>query len=127
MKQDNRYINISAVWFERYVECSRTYGTSEFKNSVWRFYISLMNLNDELKIYDQVTNYIKNVWRPKIDNIIEKNTKMLADESSIEHEIELVEQSHMVDIFHFIIQTIQDSNIGWSTQEDFMKYDIKQD
>jgi len=127
MKNDNRFVNISAIWYERFLECSRTYGTSEFKNSVWRFYHSLLNLSDELRIYDDVTEYIEEVWTPALQDIIKKNTSSFADDSSIEYEIELIEQIHIVDVFHFIIQTIQNSNIGWSTQNDVIQYNIRQD
>ena len=119
MKTDKSNIAISAIWYERFLECSRTYGTTEFINSVWRFYHSLLDIDNETKnIYTQVKNYLENNWRPKITKIAQTRIEPYADQSSIEHEIELIEREYIVEIFHFIIQTIQDSGIGWYNPEE---------
>lgn len=115
MKQhDKGFVAISAIWYERFLECSRTCRTSEFPNSVWRFYHSLINLDDkELAIKNIVTDYINDKWQPKINNIVEQNTINTTDDSSIDVEYRLVESHLITELFEFIIQTIQDSGVGW--------------
>jgi len=120
MKKDSGFIAVSAIWYERFLECSRTCMTSEFVNSVWRFYHSLINLdseNDKLAIKDMVRNYVENVWRPKINKIIEDNTHYTNDSDVIRLESRLVESQYIHEVFDFIIQTIQDSGIGWQTMK----------
>jgi hypothetical protein len=128
MKQHEKgFVAISAIWYERYLECSRTCMTNEFPNSVWRFYHSLLNLDDdEMAIKKIVTEYINKTWQPKINKIVYDNTINTTDESSIDVEHRLVESQYINELFGFIIQTIQDSGVGWPTQQDIDQYFINQ-
>jgi len=128
MKKEHSYVAISAIWYERFLECSRTYGTVEFVKSVWRFYHSLLNLNNEdLAIFSKVKTYIDEVWTPTLNTMVFEASESLNDTSSIEHEREMIEAQTVSDVFHFIIQTIQDSGIGWFTSEEMQSYQISQE
>jgi len=71
MKKDNRYVAICLIWLRRFNECSDTCMTSEFTNSVWRFYRSLLNLGpSKLAIKDIVVKYVENTWQPKINVLL---------------------------------------------------------
>jgi serine protease inhibitor len=130
MKKDSGFVAVSAIWYERFLECSRTCMTSEFVNSVWRFYRSLINLdseNDKLAIKDMVKNYVENVWQPKINKVIEDNTHYTNDGDVIRLESRLVESQYIHEVFDFIIQTIQDSGIGWNVSSDAYHYMLSQE
>ena len=128
MKQDRSFVAISAIWYERFLECSRTYGTIEFKNSVWRFYHSLLNLDeDQYAIYNKVKEYVENSWMPGLEETIRETAESLSDPSSIEHEREMIESQYIVEVFHFITQAIQDSGIGWHTMDNVQSFQISQE
>jgi len=130
MKKDRGFIAISAIWYERYLECSRTYRTNVFPDSVWRFYHSLLNLSkddEELKIRDIVTEYLNTKWRPKINSIIENNTKDTSDLDTINSESKIIESQYIHELFYFIIQTIQDSGVGWPTHQELDQYFVGQE
>jgi len=128
MKREHSYVAISAIWYERFLECSRTFGTDEFVKSVWRFYHSLLNLDaDDLAIYTKVTSYLNEVWNPNFAEVVKENTRFLNDISSIEHERDMIEAQLISELYHFIIQTIQDSGIGWTTREEMQKFNISQE
>jgi hypothetical protein len=128
----NRYLAISAIWFERYLECSRTLGTEEFPNSVWRFYHSLLNLDEkELAIKNKVRNYYLNEWKPRLDKNVKEN---LLEEQIKNNDLTIVnlfyklnEKQMIVELFEFIIQTIQDSGVGWPTTEEIQQFTITQE
>jgi len=127
MKQNNNYLAVSAIWYERFLECSRTHGTNQFPSSVQRFYVSLLDLDKEdLAIKTKVKNYKENTWQERVNYIVQKNTELTTDPGTIESERELVEAGMSDELFEFIIQTIQDSGIGWPTQEDMKQYTISQ-
>lgn len=70
IKSKSPFVAVSAVWFERYLECSRTHGTEVFPRSVWRFCHSLLNLGEgKLAVKDIVDKYIAEVWSPYFNNI----------------------------------------------------------
>lgn len=118
MKKNFNAIAISAIWYERFLECSRTQGTSEYPASVWRFYHSLLNLgNDKIAIKDKVDKYLVDEWKPEVNYYVEKNTTHTTDVDVIEGERKLMEASFIHKLFNFIAQTIQDSGIGWSTYQ----------
>jgi len=119
-KKERNTIIISAIWYERFLECSRTYGTPTFTSSVWRFYRSLLNINNEnLNIKTQVSEYIKNTWRPNVNRIAQRRltTDNIStnDDNNIALYTDEVVNERIVEIFEFIIQAIQDSGIGWHT------------
>lgn len=116
MRKEHSFLAVSAIWYERFLECSRTCMTSEFTNSVWRFYRSLLNLdseNERFAIKDKVRDYVEEVWQPNVNRIVERNTRYTNDEDVIRLESQLVEAQHIYEVFEFIIQAIQDSGIGW--------------
>jgi len=125
---------VASIWYERYLECSRTYGTDEFPNSVWRFYRSLLNLGKEkLAIKDIVQNYVTNTWYPEIYELIKadcKRDRVDLDMKSHRGRRELIkkqnEKREICKIFEFIIQTIQDSGKGWPSQEELTNFRISQ-
>jgi hypothetical protein len=122
-----QHLLVSAIWYERFLECTRTHGTSEFPKSVMRFYISLINLDhDELNILDKVREYKKN-WDQQIVEKVKQATQYTNDSGSIDFERQQIVSENIHELFTFIIQTIQDSGIGWSTQDNYQSFDIKQE
>lgn len=131
MDKTKTNIAISMIWYERYLECSRTYKTDGFVDSVWRLYMSLLNLGaDKLAIKDKVDDYIASTWKPMVDNDVEQ--AMVSNHISsnnlpgIRHSYNLAEESLIEELFQFIIQTIQDSGIGWPTPQELQEYNITQ-
>ena len=128
----NRYLAISAIWFERFLECSRTYGTEEFPDSVWRFYHSLLNLDEkELAIKDKVRKFYVDDWKPRLDarvreSLMEEQIKN-NDLSIVNLFYKLNEKQMVVELFEFIIQAIQDSGVGWPTTEEIEHFNISQE
>jgi len=128
MKKNNNFIAVSVIWFKRFDECSNTLGTSFFPLSVWKFYHSLLDLDDKnYKIKTIVKDYFENVWQPKVLMIVDRNTRNTTDAGTIQSEQELVESQYIVELFEFIIQTIQDSGIGWPTGEDVNTFMLSQE
>lgn len=128
MKPERGFVAISAIWYERYLECSRTCMTNEFPKSVWRFYYSLLNLDDEEKaIKNKAKEYIETIWQPKIDNIVEVNTRDTSDPDTVALERRLTEAHLIHELFEFIIQTIQDSGIGWTITDNMQQFMITQE
>jgi hypothetical protein len=114
--ESSRFVSVTAIWYERYLECSRTYGTDVFSDSVWRFYHSLLNLAEgKLAIRDMVDDYLKNIWYPKINKIVAKNTEGFTDVTNRDMEKQITESEYIFEVFDFIKQTIQDSGVGWQT------------
>ena len=116
MKQDHKgFIAISAIWYERFLECSRTYGTGEYPSSVWRFYHSLLNLGDDkLAIKDIIQNYVENNWEPTTKYLLAKLSRYTTDSDVVNHNKKQIELQHIHLVFDMIVQTIQDSGIGWT-------------
>lgn len=125
---DKQYVAISAIWYERFLECSRTQGTDEFPNSVMRFYYSLLNINDEdLAIQTKVKEYMENVWEPSIKKKIEAVTSYTNDMDTISVDSRYIIADNIHLVFTFIIQTIQDSGIGWHTTDATQSFNITQE
>jgi len=116
-----KYLAIAAIWFERFLECSRTFGTREFSNSVWRFYHSLLNLGEgKLAIRNLVGKYYTEVWYPQLMEVVEadcERSNVSVDQDFDMSNRKLIydgnEQIQIVHLFEFITQTIQDSGRGW--------------
>ena len=131
--QDKQYLAISAIWYERFLECSRTYGTIEFPQSVWRFYYSLLDLDkEELAIKKKVTKYVEEIWEPSIIKKTRETNPHNNDPGIYDFDKQQIIAQHIHEIFSYIIQTIQDTGIGWhiSTSDgDAWDYDdaIKKD
>ena len=126
------FVAVSAIWFERFLECSRTYGTEEFTDSVWRFYHSLLNLGeDKLAIKNIVNDYLRDDWRPRLDSKIDDSLKEehinVNDKPIVNLFSKLCEKELIVELFEFIIQVIQDSGVGWPTKEEMQQFTITQD
>ena len=128
MKDKHGFIAISAIWYERFLECSRTYGTGEYPSSVWRFYHSLLNLGkDELAIKDIIQDYVENDWEPRIKYILTKTTQYTTDPGVINFNQKTLEAQYIHEIFDMIVQTIQDSGIGWTITEQMQQFMITQE
>ena len=133
MTKDRMHANVAvaAIWYERFLECSRTYGMPYFTSSVWRFYHSLLNIGEKEKaIKDIVKKYIEDTWYPafsqRYDNEI---VKLHASKNpNIQKKIrQLVTDEKIIDLFEFMIQTIQDSGVGWPTIDEMQSYTINQE
>ena len=123
---EKQNIAISLVWYERYIDCSRSYKTTQFYNDVERFYNSLLDIDhDKRAIRSMVTKYIDDEWSPSIRAEIVERTAGY-DESSKAAISKLVVDNKAEDLFHFIIQAIQDSGIGWPNQDQIDSY-LRQD
>jgi len=124
-KYEKQNIAISAIWYERYLECSRTYMTPVFHDSVMRFYLSLLDIDDNDKaVWTKVNKYYKDVWLPKVKHQVEINTGDTYDEGIIQEEYKIVRSQFVDELFRFIIQTIQDSGVGWELMQRGVGYDI---
>jgi len=127
MTDKKAFVAVSAIWFERFLECSRVQGTELFPKSVWRFYHSLLNLGEnELAIKDIIKDYYNSTWKPKLELAAEMECKRerisinnTSSRSVIyqENEAELI-----IELFEFITQTIQDSGVGWPTKEEMQTF-----
>lgn len=128
MKKSFDNVVISAIWTRRFVECSDMQGTNEYPASVWRFYHSLLNLDDDKKaIKSKVDKYLVDEWKPEVNYYVEKNTVHTTDVDVIEGERKLIEASFIHKLLYFIIQNIQDSGVGWHTNDDMQNYMISQE
>ena len=126
--QDKQNVAVSAIWYERFLECSRTFGTNEFPNSVMRFYHSLLDLNDDdLAILKRVTEWKKKTWEPKIEEMVNQVRQQTNDIDTIDFERKQIIKDHIHELFTFIIQTIQDSGIGWHTSDSIQSFNITQE
>jgi len=126
--QNKQYLAISAIWYERFLECSRTQGTQEFPQSVWRFYHSLLDLDtEELAIKTKVKEYKENIWEPKIKELVEYATRFTNDIDVYDFEYRQITAQHIHELFSFIIQTIQDTGIGWHTTDEVQSFSITQE
>ena len=126
--QNKQYLAISAIWYERFLECSRTQGTQEFPQSVWRFYHSLLNLDvDELEIKKKVEEYVENTWEPNIKEQVDYSTRYTNDIDVYDFEYRQITAQHIHELFSFIIQTIQDTGIGWHTTDNMQNFNITQE
>ena len=113
--QDKQNVAISVIWTRRYIECSDTQGTIEFPASVWRFYHSLLNINDgDLAIKDKVKDYKETVWEPKTIQLVRQQTQFTNDPDTIDFEHKQIIAQYIHELFSFIIQTIQNSGVGWT-------------
>jgi len=117
------FVAVSAIWYERYLECSRVQGTEAFTKSVWRFYHSLLNLGeDKLAIRDKVKEYCNKTWRPtlKLKSELECKQSNISPYNVASRDVTYgqVENEIIIDLFEFIIQTIQDSGCGWPTPKE---------
>ena len=126
--QDKQYLAISAIWYERFLECSRTYGTIEFPQSVWRFYYSLLDLDkEELAIKKKVTKYVEEIWEPSIIKKTREANPHNNDPGIYDFDKQQIIAQHIHEIFSYIIQTIQDTGIGWHTTDNIESFNIKQE
>ena len=128
MKTDkHQYVGITSIWYERYLECSRTCMTSIFYDSVMRFYKSLLDLDDDEKaIYSKVKKYYENEWIPMVRNKVRLNTRDTTDEGILDEEYKIICSQCIDELYRFIIQTIQDSGVGWPMNPDIDQYFISQ-
>ena len=131
MKEKKHNVAVAVIWFQRYKECSDTQGTPRFTSSVWRFYHSLLNLGDELPVKTKVSEYIKNIWKPNVDQIVQRRLTLdnisTNDDNNISLYTDEVINERIVELFEYIIQTIQDSGVGWPTHEEITSYMITQE
>lgn len=133
--KDKSNIAISIIWYERYLECTRTYGTEEFPLSVMRLYHSLLNLGkNKLAIRDICENYYKNEYKNTLNEAIKQecyNQEIEFDDPNKDSQIRQIKAmvigEHSVYLFKFITQTIQDSGVGWHTEDELTKYSLMQE
>lgn len=124
------FVAVSAIWFERYLECSRTHGTTDFPSSVWRFYHSLLNIGEgKLAIKDIVRKYHDEVWKPRLNKIYKADCSRSHVGLETRHHVgsrriiyALNEQSKIVELFEFITQAIQDSGVGWPSETEMQTF-----
>jgi hypothetical protein len=116
MKKKESNVAVNVIWFERFVECSRSQGTPNFVDSVWRFYWSLIDLGEgDYAIKTKVDNYIKDTWRPEFKKQYNQEIEnQQSDTDAIKRFLySSVEANRIPYLFNFIIQTIQNSELGW--------------
>lgn len=119
MRNRNPYVGVTSIWHERYLECSRTCMTSMFYDSVMRFYKSLLDLdNNDKAIWTKVNKYYEEEWSPMVKKIIIDNTRNIVDESAKDGEYRIEAPKHIDKLYRKIIQTIQDSGVGFQTFSD---------
>ena len=124
------HVAVAAVWFERFLECSRTQGTSEFPSSVWRFYHSLVDLGkDELAIKTTLEKYLEDEWNPEYDAMYnEMMDNETSDTRGVKEDVKnRVEKVLILRLFNKIAQTIQNSGVGWPTKDEMQSYHLKQE
>jgi len=123
-KKKYNHIAIASIWYERVLEASRNINTNYEVNSIWKLYYSLINIGeDKLAIRDIVQDYINQIWQPKVNQYYEER---IGHGRGIP-ELELTyhkdaERRYIRDLFNFITQTIQDSGVGWPTQEEMQTF-----
>jgi len=120
-----QYVGITSIWYERYLECSRTCMTPMFYDSVMRFYHSLLDLDkDEKAIWSKVNKYYMETWLPMVNQKVKLNTTDTNDEGILIEEYKIVKLQYVDEFFRYIIQTIQDSGVGWQLFVRGEGYDI---
>jgi hypothetical protein len=126
MKTEKRNVAIAELWTKHYELCSFTNGTDEFVRNVYNFYDCLIDLDDDKKaIATKVKRYYDTVYEPELNSLIDSAIAYTSDLSSQEEERQIVTKNHIRKLFRFIIQTIQDSGIGWqSTSRDRGHYEL---
>lgn len=130
------FVAVSAIWFERYLECSRTQGTPEFTKSVWRFYHSLLNLepSGKLAIKDIAEIYVDKTWNPELlekvrddcerNNVsIDQNHDMMSRQLIYDSNV----ATHIIHLFSYITQSIQDSGVGWPSEQQMQTFIYSQE
>ena len=126
--QNKQYLAISAIWYERFLECSRTYGTMEFPASVWRFYYSLLDLDkEELAIKTKVKTFVEETWEPDIQKKTREVNPHNNDPGIYDFDKQQIISQYIHEVFSFIIQTIQDTGIGWHTTDNMQSFNITQE
>ena len=128
MKHRGQFVAVSQIWTKAYYNCMETYGTDLFITKVWGFYHSLLDLgqDDELKIKSKVTNYIKEIWDPAFNEAVAESVKEETSDTQnvLEWHMSKVMRIHIKALYEYIIQTIQDSGIGWEFSKGGGGYDI---
>ena len=124
---EQNFIAVACIWYERYLECSRMYGTRMFTKAVWSFYHSLLDIDhDERAIKTKVTKYLNDEWLPLVkDNASAMKLKDKVHGNDVESHKSynrIAEDRMAVYLYEHIIQTIQDSGIGWPTNEEITTY-----
>lgn len=128
MNDKKSNIAVAAIWYERFLECSRTYSTSEYPNSVWRFYHSLLNLGEgKLSVKDIIQDYVEKEWEPKKNYLLAKLTQYTTDSDVINFNAKTLEAQYVHEVFDRIVQTIQDGGIGWPTAEEMKTFSYSLD
>jgi len=121
----NQNVAISIVWYRRFCETSDCIGTEHESDAVWKFYHSLLNLGEgKLAIKDIVQEYIRNTWRPKVVSFYEDTIGVNRGVPELELTYSRdAENRYIKELFSFIIQTIQDSGVGFPTVNEITKFE----
>jgi len=110
------HLAISKLWYQCYAMCLEVYGTEMFPNAVMRFKTALIDLKDGAKVKSKVDGYYKNTWMPRVKKQIDAYTRenyMQLDSAFTRFYRDHVINNEMPNLFMFIIQTIEDSGIGF--------------
>lgn len=74
---------------------------------------------------------MENKWRPRLHSEtvikLQKDHISPTDITNIDLYSKETEEDLIVELFEFIIQTIQDSGVGWPTREEITQYMITQE
>lgn len=142
MKNRQQYIAISVIWFEAFKDCrqAEAFNPGAFPDIVRSFYDSLLDItkydpnaedeaDNKLAIKTLVDIYYFNEWQPQVDKVFNERLKRAFSETEgkkaqIRND---VENLFIKDLYKKIIQVIQDSGIGWPTEDEYKNYMISQD
>ena len=134
MKKDYKsYVAIASIWYRRYMECSDLIGYDDlFTKAVWKFYWSLLDVDEDDKaIKTKVDKYLNDEWRPSLHIAIADSMKQdhisPNDKTNYRLYYRLNENDLIKYLFTKIIQTIQDSGIGFQINPEMQDFLISQD
>lgn len=132
MKNRQQYIAISVIWFKAFSDCREAQASNPglFPSIVQSFYDSLLDLGkDKMAIKSIVEKYVNEEWQPVVDKeILVKLKNAWSETENKKDQIKRdVTNSHIKKIYTKIIQTIQDSGIGWPTDDEYQTFMITQE
>jgi len=108
---------ITMEWYERYVDCVRSYQTPYFYGEVKRYVNALINLDHgKGAVRDKALKYMEEIWIPETAELIGEISENY-DPSAKEGLTKVLVNKKAEDLFHFVNQTIQDSGFHWPTKE----------
>lgn len=110
-------LGLNKIWHDAISYCRMSYGTEEYRQSVFGFYHLLVNIKDGPQLKQIVTDYKSNDWEKKIREQLEKwrtSHPDLRDELDVvQDEEEKIRDDMMSDLFDYMLQLLETKGFGF--------------